>query len=206
MKTNNMGIYKYFFFVIAMFVVAIFVYAYYSHSKNISTQMSDTPTNLPDISTPAGWQVDRMNTSQIIFTKDSSATFPSRIEVDALKMYGTLDQQIAHDYTSISGNATSSIYIGWSGMPMVYGGDSVSVGWATINGNLILAANDKATDAETTLDYSVFNNGIVYIFSTNYQQYDPTLKTFETKSPESIRVIQAMVQNFAESLPAGKAQ
>jgi hypothetical protein len=122
-------------------------------------------------------------------------------------MRGTLEQTIA-----ASGDTplltASSTYIGWTGIPMqhVEGNYALPVGWAIINGNLVLVSNDPETDTETALDYSIYDNGIIYSFSTAYQSYYPPTNTFITVNTANLRTLQTMVQNFAESLPPGTSQ
>jgi hypothetical protein len=201
-------------FVIGIFI-GFFAYAYISHKESASAAAGGALAPLPDIPAPVGWQADRTSSSAIIFSPDNqdqlpSRSLPDRIEVHALTMHGTLDQEIARDEERdpIPTGMASSTYIGWSGIPLSYeGGSGIPIGWATINGNLILVSNDRESDAGSAIDYTIYNNGIMYDFNLlPYQLYDPSAGKFVTVNPESLRTLQEMVQNFAERLPSGASR
>ena len=142
-------------FLMIVIIAAIGAYLWHRSTFQASPETSDT-TTLSDIPAPAGWQAERQDFSRIIFVKDGEGITSNRIDVDALKEHGTLDQEIARNDDNIpsgSATATSTAYIGWNGIPMDYlNGNRVPMGWAVINGNLILVANDREADAGTSID------------------------------------------------------
>jgi hypothetical protein len=77
---------------------------------------------------------------------------------------------------------------------------SSSLGWATVKDNLILVTVDKESDAGTMINFAIFNDITLYMFSMPYQIYDPLKRVYVVQEPEDIGALKLMVQSFAERL------
>jgi hypothetical protein len=180
--------------IILIAIVGIFFYS--QKSQNVSTINGSGLATLSDISAPTGWKVERQDSSRIIIIKQDKSEFPDRIDVNATKMQGTMEEEFIK-YPSYSfdskiyyqNSATTSLNV-----------SAMSDGWATINGNLILKVVDRESDSGTAINYDVFHGGVIYSFGMSYQLYNPSTKTFVVNSPTDVQVIQTLVQNFAEKL------
>lgn len=156
---------------------------------------TSTVTALPSIPAPAGWQAEPEGTDSITFAKEASRV-GEQISVGAIKTGKPLDEWLAAlydggDFPYASLTATSS----------PSGAQALS--WALVNGSLILVDAGPEGGSVTSLNYSVYNNGNVYIFTLSpYKLYDPSTKTMALYDPANIQTLKQMVQDFVTALPS----
>lgn len=147
---------------------------------NRNLQIGGAPAILPTIVPPTGWQTEYVSSSTITLSRETEASAtPATISVVASSISEPL-QNFIEDYLG---------YYPFVADP--------SQRWATINGHLVLVANDWASNIGTTLDYFVFANGTEYIFSLDPYEYNHVVQNLG-----DVQMIQTMVNNFAAALPS----
>lgn len=192
--------YKYFISLIVILAVAAVVYVYWSRT-NFPIQKNNTQVALPNIPTPAGWYSWGENhyPDYETSTIPNSVTFGDQpisnsgnntttlIGVNAQDPFGRTDGQWITDvlYPTVAQE----------------GGPTSTRLWSVINGRLILEAVVQTPAGGYNLYYYVLGNGVEYSFDLEPWYFDKNILT----NPDA-QTLQAMVQNFAESLPSSTAR
>lgn len=186
--------YKYAIGIVAIAAIAVAIYIYWPKAPQQS-QSSTIP--VPEIFAPAEWRAEPQTLGFTIFVKQGDGG--GQIDVGALKTGKTLEQWLATLY-----NGGNFPYATLTATSSVDGAEAIT--WALVDGHLILVDSDLESASNRALNYSVFDQGNVYIFSLmTYQLYNSSTKAFEINQA-GVQTVQTMVQNFAESLPSSTSE
>jgi hypothetical protein len=164
----------------------IAAYAYHEHYA-LSPGSTPAPTGmsnvgmLPDIPAPAGWSVERIDSSRIVLThRDADAPFHSGATIDVEAFKGKTS--VADEIKSLAEDHTF---------------DSAKT-WDSLNGRLILAAPFQEGSHTSILTYTIWSPSQIYVFNFSpYQTYDPVTQAWIIRDPADLPVMKKMVEEFA---------
>jgi hypothetical protein len=193
LKTARLWIYC--LLAILLAVVAVTVWRHRPGLPQTHPGSTSNVTTLPSIPAPTGWQPEQEGAGSITFAKEGSSV-GERINVSAIKTSKPLDEWLATLY-----NGGDFPYATLTASSSPSGAQALS--WALVNGSLILVDAEPEGGGGVSLNYSVYNNGNVYIFTLSpYELYDPTEKAMTLYNPANIQTLKQLVQDFVVILPS----
>jgi hypothetical protein len=183
------GNYKYVILVIALLAAAGVAYAY-RPQRYAPIQTDNTPMALPNIPVPPGWYVLGSSSGTVDSMtfgdqpmNDSGNSTTTFIAVNIQDNFGKTDEQwidsVLYPNLEQLESPTSTML------------------WKVVNGRLVLEAVIRTPAGGFDLDYYLFDDGFEYVFQLSSWRFDSSMLT----DPPA-RMLQIMVQEFAEALPS----